>query len=357
MTGAISKGTASVVAAAVAAVFLFGASSVARAAGSFSVRPGQSDPADPATRAYFKPLVNPGRSAYHSVIVANTGTNTVHLRVYAVDGLTGKTTGTVYANRRDRVRKAGEWVTPRVSEITISAGKHVPVAFTIRVPTSAKAGDHVAGIAFEDVNPRVSGARFRITEIIREVIGIQVRVPGRAFPRLTLRGVSLKPLPGTKVASVVVGLGNRGLRLCKPKLAVSLRGPHGYRRSVASPLDTVLPGDTVAYPQPWPGTLRNGRYVTNTSASCRGRRVARRAVVTLGKSIGPGAKRGSSSSIGGIPLWLLVAVALGCVGTGVALGRIQATRGRRAMAAGAGAGPPDGSSTSGQSGGQGDDRL
>jgi hypothetical protein len=124
MTAAISKRTASlVVATAVATTLLLGASTAAAAAGpTFSVRPGQSDPADPATRAYFKPVAEPGESISRSVFVANTGTSAVRLFVYAVDGLTGQTTGTVYANRGDRIRKAGAWVKPDVSSITVPAG-------------------------------------------------------------------------------------------------------------------------------------------------------------------------------------------------------------------------------------------
>jgi hypothetical protein len=350
MTGAISKPTAVAVAAAtVVAICLFAASSVASAAGTFSVRPGQSDPADPATRAYFKPAIKAGASASQSVVVSNTGTSVVRLVVYAVDGLTGVTTGTVYANRQDRVRKAGAWVKPSVSRVTLQAGQTTSVAFTIRVPKGALAGDHVAGIAFEDADPTTSGGRFRIKEIIREIVGIQIRVPGKASPRLALGGLRLKNLPGTKVASVVVGVGNRGLTLCKPLLAVSLRGPKGYRRSVARPLDTVLPGDMVAYPLPWPGTLRNGKYAARTKASCQGRGVTRRTAVTLGKAIGPGAngKRKRAASFAGIPLWVLALVGLGGVGGGVALGRLRPRRATHIVPAPAAAGLTDHSSPAG----------
>src|SRR4030081_1526021 len=195
---------------------LFGFSAAAQAMGSYSVRPGQSNPAEPVTRAYFKPLITPGGSITQTVIVSNTGASTLRLLVCRVDGLTGQTTGTVYANRRDRVRKAGLWVNPGVSQLSVPAGREVSVPFTVRVPRRAKPGDHVAGIALEDANQRTSSGSFRITEIFREVIGIQIRVPGSAFPRLTLGAVQLKVLPGTPLASVVIGLGNRGLKLCKP---------------------------------------------------------------------------------------------------------------------------------------------
>jgi hypothetical protein len=337
------RSAGSVVVAAVAATFLFGGLASAVGLRGFSVRPAHSDPADPATRAYFKPVVRRGGSFSDAVIVSNSGGTPLQLRTYPVDGLTGQTTGTVYANRGDRVKKAGTWVGVGSSRITVPAGQQASVAFTVRVPLHAKAGDHVAGIAFENANRRSSGGSFQITEIIREVIGVQIRVPGKAAPKLALGAVKLAALPGTRLASVVVGLGNRGLALCKPTLAVSLHGPHGYRRSVARQLDTVLPGDTVAYPLPWPGSLRTGKYLARTSASCKGHHAERRATVALGNSLGPGssARRAGSTTLGGIPWWLLVPVALGGIGGGLALGRIRSVKGRRSKPAPATWGPAD----------------
>jgi hypothetical protein len=339
MGRALSTRTATAVAcAATAGLLLFGFTGLARAMGSFSVRPGQSNPAEPVTRAYFKPIVKPGRSISQTVIVSNAGTSAIRLLVYAVDGLTGQTTGTVYGDRSDRLRKAGLWVKVGVSQIAVPAGQQVSVPFTVHVPPRAEAGDHVAGIAFEGADPTTSGGHFQIKVIIREVVGIQIRVPGRAFPRLTLGAVALKALPGTSVASVVVGLGNRGRALCKPMLAVSLKGPAGYHRSVVRALDTVLPGDTVAFPLPWPGRLQDGSYAASTSASCPGQRVARLATVLLGKPLGRVAEthRTGSTTRTGIPVWLLSMVALGGLGMGIALTQVRMARRHRAALAAAG---------------------
>jgi hypothetical protein len=331
MGRALTFRTAGLVVAAAFGLSLVGFSSVAQALGGFSVRPGRSNPADPVTRAYFKPTLRAGGSTVQSVIVANSGSTSVALRVYPVDGLTGQTTGTVYANRRDPVRKAGRWVTLGVSRITVPAGQQLSVPFVVRVPRSATAGDHVAGIAFEVATPKTSPGRFRIKEVIREVIGVQVRVPGRAAPQITLGAVKLMALPGTPVASVVVDLGNRGLKLCKPTLAVSLRGPHGYRHSVKRALDTVLPGDTVAYPLPWPGMLHGGKYAASTSAGCDGQHVARLASMRLGKTLGvaQGTRPGASSGSGGIPTWAVILIALAGLGVGVAATQLHTAKRHR----------------------------
>src|SRR3954447_23561335 len=60
---------------------------------SFSVQPGHFDPADPATRAYFKLRLHRRDMYRDTVIVSNNGSVPVRLSVYPVDGLTGQTSG------------------------------------------------------------------------------------------------------------------------------------------------------------------------------------------------------------------------------------------------------------------------
>src|SRR5262249_37477636 len=71
----------------------------AGAPASFSVRPGHYDAADPASRAYFKRVVARGGTFSDTVVLANSGHDPLTLLVNAVDGLTGQTSGSVYANR------------------------------------------------------------------------------------------------------------------------------------------------------------------------------------------------------------------------------------------------------------------
>ena len=315
------RNLALVLALAAALTLALSAVSLARGAGGFSVRPAETSAKDPATRSYFKPVLAPGTSVIRHVVVANGGGSPLTLLVSAVDGLTGQTTGTVYANMHDPVRKAGAWLQPQTDRITIPARSAATVGFAIRVPADAQPGDHVAGIAFQDAHQRTSGGRFRIIEIIRAVVGVAIRVPGPAAPRLSLGKLALKGLPGTIQPSVVVGVGNAGRLLCKPKLAVSLRNPGGHRRAVVRQLDTVLPGDEVAYPLPWPATLSSGTYGATASMNCDGQTVTRNASLALGKDLIHG-QGGTPSHRGGLPMWLLLlVVAIGGVLAGVLLGR------------------------------------
>src|ERR1700738_2038201 len=91
--------------------------------GSFSVQPAHFDPSDPATRAYFKPVLVPGSSFHDQVIVGNNSNEPIDFVISAVDGLTGTTSGAVYANREDPIHKAGSWIQPEIASLTVAPNK------------------------------------------------------------------------------------------------------------------------------------------------------------------------------------------------------------------------------------------
>ncbi|MEA2315097.1 MAG: hypothetical protein QOI03_1789 [Solirubrobacteraceae bacterium] len=321
------------VAAAVAALAVTlaaaGLQDAAADSGGFGLRPAHFDPANPATRAYFIRTVAPGASFSDQVVASNSSGAALTLRVYAVDGLTGKTSGAVYGNRADRKFRAGTWVRPGVSRITLAPHGQGVVAFTVRVPARGLPGDHLAGIAFETTRRPSSGAHFAVVEVVRDVVGVLVEVPGPARPQIKLGGAKLAALPGLSRASVVIGIGNAGRKLCKPTLQVALAGPHAYRRTVAARLDTILPGDTIPFPVAWPTRLRVGRYSASVRAACPGTVASSRAAVQLGSALdGPTAPSAQVThpSQGGTPVWVFVAIAFGGAAAGGTLSRRRHSR-------------------------------
>src|SRR5579859_776455 len=117
--------------------------------GGFSVRPLQFNPSVPATRAYFIQTVAAGKHLTADAVVSNLSAAPIQLLVYPVDGLTWVTSGTVYADHIDPLRKAGRWLVPAVREVNLGPHQQQAVAFTVTVPAGATPGDHVAGLAFE----------------------------------------------------------------------------------------------------------------------------------------------------------------------------------------------------------------
>ena len=296
-----------------------------------ALRPAHADPNDPSTRAYFKPTVAPGGTFTDQVIVTNTGDSPVELAVSGVDGLTAATSGAVYANRQDPVTKAGAWVSAATPTVTVAPHAEAPVTVTVKVPKDIGAGDHLAGIAFEDVHQTSAGSNFAVTQVVRAVMGVQVIVPGPGAFSVHVDNAALQSLPGTSAASVVVTLGNNGVRLGKPGVSVELTGPNGYKKTVDRTLDTILPGDTIAYPLAWPDVLKSGDYSITATATAPGSApVVHTASAHLGTALAgvpspgvvtPAPAPGRHPGRGYPTAILVVLVAVAGIGGGVYLGR------------------------------------
>ena len=224
------------------------------------------DPSNPATRAYFIPTIIPGGTFHDYIRVGNPNSDSVDLVISAVDGVTATTSGAVYANRTDPVRKAGMWITPDQSTLTLAAGQSTQVGFTVRVPSDAVPGDHLGGVAFENAHPTPGTGTISISSVVRTVVGVLIEVPGPAAFTVRVGPPTIQPLTAEGLASIVVPITDTGLRLGKPTLTVTVSGPNGYHRSVTRHLDTILPGDTIQYPFPWPDTLGPGVYTVVASA-------------------------------------------------------------------------------------------
>ena len=311
--------------------------------GGFGVRPAHPNPRIPATRAYFIIHARRGGSRNKTVVVTNKGSKALVLDVDPVDGLTGVTSGLVYANRGVPIHGAGAWVTPDVRSVTVPARSSIDVGFTVKIPRHARKGDHVAGIAFQGLQPTRSGGSFAVTVAVRTVVGIEVIVRGHATRHLRMFALALAPLPGTTVPSAVVTLEDDGGKLCNPHLAVAITGQNATTKATQK-LGTILPGDRIAYPFSWPGALSQGRYKVSARATHCGPPAAMRTVAVYslkatpgtaakpGETVAPTTPLASASTSTGWSWWLYALVGLGGMLAGVALARIAVrlrTRPRR----------------------------
>lgn len=237
------------------------------------------------------------------------------------------TSGAVYANAGVPLKRAGRWLAPQRSTLTVPPRSQRTASFTVDVPAGTPPGDHLAGIALQAMHPQRSKGRFSVTEIFRVVVGVEVIVPGPAKAAARLTHLSLAALPGTHIASVVADIGNAGGLLCKPTLSVTLRGA-GRARTVVRHLDTVLGGDTIPFPLPWPVTLKSGLYRVSATATGCGPTARLAALARNGAAL-----RGTAASApvpvhtiikktgsGGLVPIALAALALGLLG-GALLGR------------------------------------
>jgi hypothetical protein len=302
-------------------------------ASGISLRPLHLNPMHPA--AYFTLHQAAGRSASGTVLVTNLATVPVTLFVSPVDGLTGLTTGTVYAGRGVPITRAGRWVSVTADAIHLAARSTQRVPFTVAVPVGASPGDHLAGIAFQNARPTTSGNGFKIREIVRNVIGVLVVVPGPAVFHPHLVSLGLGAIGSTGIGAVSVGLGDDGHDFAKPSLTVALSGPGGYHRTMTRQLDTVLPGDTVVFPYPWPDSLAKGTYLVKAFLTGGGVTVTLQKTVQLGVALrgdSPGAHVAKKS---GFPWPTLIAVLVLALVLGLVIGLTMRRRPIRPVVAAA----------------------
>ncbi len=274
-----------------------------------------------------------GAPGAKAVLIGNPTALPITLYVDGVAGLTGQTSGAVYANRVDRPRGAASWVAPTVHELTVEPHQVERVSFIIKVPAGTLAGDHLAGLAVENAEPNVSGTTVRIREIVRTVVGVLVRVPGSARFHARLLSVGLATVSGSRVADLAIGMTDDGGALGRPVLGVHLVGPHGYTRSMSRALDTLLPSDVIDYPCPWPDDLVPGTYTATVSLALQGTPTARmvgtfavdRALQAVSRPKSGHESRRSSPVAASVSssYWLLLGAALAGLAGGALLRRLR----------------------------------
>lgn len=220
---------------------------------------------------YFIENTQQGATVHEALVIANGTGHVVSLKVYPVDGLTGVTSGAVFANKEDPRHKDGLWVTV-ATDLTVPNGQRVTVPFTVVVPPDAVPGDHLAGI---DVEPADGGTVTKsgllgVRVLTRNVVGVLLHVAGPAVTLIKVESVGLQKLSGFGTASVTVRIANVGQKLAKPKLSLTLVSDRGYTKTLSRQLDTVLPRDTIDYPFSWPEALPAGHYRIHAELSAAG---------------------------------------------------------------------------------------
>lgn len=304
--------------------FLPSAPAQASLADGFGVRPVVPRGAD-TPPAYFELEVKPGQVLTRSVVTSNGSKKPMTYRIDSVDGLSGQTSGVVYANRQDVRKEAGDWIEVDSKAVTLAPGATKRLRFTVRVPKNVRNGDHLAGIAFEDTETSSTKSKFSVKQVIRVVMGVQFKIKGGKPAQVALNSVKLQPLADLQVPSAVLRIGNRGDKLCKPKVRVTLTSASGKETVSENQLDTLLAHDKISYPLTFKGALEAGEYEAKADVTECGDPQSLTTRATLKDDLTgdlPPATTPSVTTIkesSGLPLWAAILIAVGGALTGVNL--------------------------------------
>lgn len=302
--------------------------------GGFSARPLAVD-GKPEQRAFFSLEADAGSTLDLRLLVVNGSKQTLRLHVDPVDGATGATSGTVYRNRTDPVRKAGGWLRPGKDVLRLAPGDRRTLRVQVAVPGDATPGDHVGAVALQRVIPARSSGTFAVRQVLRVAVAVQIRVRGAARAGVQVAAAPrLDALPGTQIPAVILPLHNTGQLLCKPQVRVDLTRDGVVLGTVTRQLDTVLPGDRIEYPLAWARPLEAGRYrllaeVTGCGSPDRTSSEATLATALRGTTTAPGPDAGVAPPAG-VPWWAFLLALPAAAGGGYVVAWWRRRQPRRA---------------------------
>jgi hypothetical protein len=244
-----------------------GSASVTISDASFALKPITYDPALTATKSYFVLVARPSDVINDRIRIVNTGGRTGTAYLYPVDGTTGQTSGAVYLSRPSPRHDVGAWIRLARSTVTLGPGKDVIVPFTIRVPRSVRAGDHLGGIVAENASVTKSTGHGALQIRIKHLTidAVELQLPGRVVARADVTGVKAGGEHGYQY--VYLHLLNPGTFMIKPAGSLLIRDSRGRRVAKRSLLlDTFLPRTNIDYPVLLPHqALGPGRYAATVN--------------------------------------------------------------------------------------------
>jgi hypothetical protein len=234
-----------------AALALFWTSTAAADGGSaaFGLRPATSDPSNPATRSYFVFDAAPGQTVQSTVLVRNGGTLAGAVDLAPVDATTGATSGTVFRDTTTPPQAVGAWIHLDQQHLTLAPGEQRAVGFTVTIPATATAGQHVGGLAAEDAAPQPSttGGNLRVNVRTLVQTAVQINLPGPRVDQVTLGDVTAGGQAGDQ--TLLLGLTNAGNQMVKPTGTLTVTDAQDQVvQTLPLQLDTFLPGTTIQYP-------------------------------------------------------------------------------------------------------------
>ena len=158
-------------------------------------------------------------------------------------------------------RGTSRWLELSRSRVRLPAGGVVDVPFSVRVPTSARSGEHFAGVVAFQRPPQAKdgGPKFQLRFVSRVAVTVQVTVPGPRRPALELKDKRVAIAPtGASLALDLRNSGNTLIPKTTGRVTVRQKGRDLFNRSVQ--IDAFVPDTGVTYTVPWKGVPVEGEY-------------------------------------------------------------------------------------------------
>jgi hypothetical protein len=163
--------------------------------------------------AYFDLTLRPTESFQLQVEAANFGEEETVARTYAADVYSLVNGGFGAELFGDDVSGTTTWLSYPTAEFTLGPREATLVTFEVEVPAGTAAGQYVAALVIENVEPVRDPGLVALDQVNRNAIAVAIEVPGAREPALAIGGVAHKSVLGTSfLVFDVINPGNTHLR-------------------------------------------------------------------------------------------------------------------------------------------------
>jgi hypothetical protein len=237
-------------------------------AGQFALTPAPGPSGQ--SRPYFTLAIDPGGSVRDAIVVSNTGSTAITLRLGTSDGITAAYSGSAYGPLATSCGKIGCWVTDLPRTVTVGPHSEQDVPFRVTVPAGTAPSQYLAGISATPATAP-KPVKLKLTQrsgtqvvIVQQVsVGVAVTVGQLARLRVTMNIAGVTAGWIETLVRISVNVRNVGQRFTKGTGRITCQ-LDGTTHTYPVDMDTVLPGDTAAlqvngigmHTGDWPCTVR-----------------------------------------------------------------------------------------------------
>jgi len=227
----------------------------------FSIAPASASAAQ-APRAYFDYDVAPGQVIDDKVAIINRTDANLNLNVYSADAYNVPLDGSFALHLlTEKKVDVGTWITLPVQNLNVPPHTQSVFAFKVKIPDSARPGDHAGGIVAVNTAQLVQqqgSARVAVNKAVGARMYLRVKGTLHAGMDVTHLHVNTSswsawPLQGGKGATVTYELVNSGNVRLDGTATLSVRDVWGRTVKEFKPrkFTAVLPGQTMKVTEHW----------------------------------------------------------------------------------------------------------
>jgi hypothetical protein len=219
-------------------------------------------PADGVDGDYFTLEAEPGTDNDLTVVIGNSDDEPLTLRSYVNDVVPVTNGGFAMALEDVEPTGTATWIDYQADTFELEPGEGVERTFTVSIPDDAEAGEHIAGLALETVDPVAVEGTQLLEQVIRKTIAVFIIVPGDEEASFSLG----EPEYSSEGAldTVNVPLENTGNVLVRPAGEMTVTDADG-KVMVTAPIamNSVYAGTTVTLSVPVGVPLEAGDYTVS----------------------------------------------------------------------------------------------